>query len=191
MIVWEDEMANFRGFIAVDIDATQKIVKLGREIKQTGANVKLVEAENIHITLKFLGDTDEALIGKIEEIMKNAVKGLEPFKIKLRGAGVFPNPKYIKVIWVGMEDGQVLGEIANKIDEQLSELGFDKEKRKFSAHLTIARVRNARNKDQLLRIIENYKDFEFTTINIDSIKLKKSDLTPKGPIYSNLIKVEL
>lgn len=183
-------MSKFRGFIAIDIVAFPKLLEYEREIKNTGANVKLVEPGNIHLTLKFLGDTDESLIDRIEEIMNDSVKEIEPFEIQLKGTGVFPNERYIKVVWIGIENAESIGKIADKLDEKISTLGFHKEKRKFSAHLTIARVKNIKNKQQLIQIIEKYRDTEFTNIIVDSIKLKKSDLTPKGPTYTTLKEVK-
>ena len=184
-------MPKFRGFIAIDIDSFPKLVEFERDIKNSGANVKLVEPENIHLTLKFLGDTDELLIDRIEEIMKESVKEIEPFTIKFKSAGVFPNERYIKVMWIGIENGEIIGKIASKIDKKISDLGFEKEKRKFSVHLTIARVKSAKNKEKLLQIIEKYRDVEFNSIKVESIKLKKSDLTPKGPIYTTLKEIKL
>ena len=183
-------MNKFRGFISIDIDSFQKIQEFERDIKDTGANVKLVEPENIHLTLKFLGDTDESLIDRIEEIMKYSVKDVEPFEIQLIGSGVFPNERYIKVMWIGIKNSENIGKIASLIDEKISTLGFEKEKRKFSAHLTIARVKNAKNKEKLLNIIEKYRDIEFAKIKVDTIKLKKSTLTPKGPIYTTLKEIK-
>jgi len=184
-------MTKFRGFIAVEVDSFSKIIELENEIKNSGAIVKLVEPQNIHITLKFLGETDEKLIDRIEEIIKESVKNMQPFEILLKGAGFFPNQNYIKVIWIGIGNTEQLGEIAYKIDKQLSELGYDRDKRKFSAHLTIARVKSAKNKDKLIQIIEKYKEIEFGKIIVDSIKLKQSELTPKGPIYTTLKDIKL
>ncbi|KYK24411.1 2'-5' RNA ligase [Thermoplasmatales archaeon SG8-52-4] len=184
-------MPKFRGFIAIDIEPFQKLIQLENEIKNTGANLKLVEPENVHITLKFLGDTDEALIDRIEEIMKSSVKDIGPFTIKFIGSGFFPNQNYIRVIWIGIENIEQLSKIAKKINEQTSNLGFEKEKRGFSAHLTIARVKSAKNKDKLLQIIDKYKDIEFGIFNASNIKLKKSELTPKGPIYTTLKEVKI
>ena len=184
-------MSKFRGFISIDIGSFPKMLELENEIKKTGADVKLVDPNIVHITLKFLGDTEETLIDNIEGIMKNAVKDVGPFEIELSGTGVFPNEKYISVIWIGIKNGDQIGVVADKIDEQLSKIGFKRENRGFSPHLTIARIKTSRNKDKLLQVIEKYKDIEFTTIKVDSIKLKKSDLTPKGPIYTTLGEVKL
>jgi len=184
-------MSKFRGFIAIDIPVNKKLLELENEIKNTKADLKLVEPENIHVTLKFLGDTDEEKIDEIQEIIKNSVKDINTFNIKLKGTGVFPNKNYMKVIWIGLENAEKIIEIAKKIDKQLEDLGFKSEKRDFSAHLTIARVKSSRNKENLLKIIEKHKDTEFAIIDVNSVKLKKSDLTSKGPIYTTLKEVKL
>ena len=183
-------MSTFRGFIAIDIKTNQIISNFKNEIEKIKADVKLVETQNIHITLKFLGDTEETLIDEIENIMKNAVKDIKPFKVKLSGTGVFPNQNYIKVVWIGILNGEIISEIAGKIDGPLTKLGFERERRRFSPHLTIARVKTAKNKEKLMQIVNNYSDLEFNEMEINSIKLKKSELTPKGPIYKTLRDVE-
>ena len=188
---WIDNMAKFRGFIAIDINTPPNILKLLNDITKSNADVKLVEPQNIHITLKFLGDVQENNIDKIEQIIRDSIKKIEPFKIKLKGIGVFPNKNYIRVVWIGIMDTEILSTISTNIDENLSQLGFKKEKRGFSAHLTIGRVKSAKNKMHLLKAIDNYSNFEFATLEVSSIKLKKSDLTPKGPIYTTLKEVKL
>jgi len=184
-------MTHFRGFIAIDIEAFPKTVDFVNEVRNSGANIKAVELKNIHITLKFLGETNENLIDEIEKIIKDSIEGIEPFEIELKGAGVFPNLNYMKVMWIGIEHGEKIGEISKKIDEQVSKLGFEREKRKFSAHLTIARIKSAKNKEKLQQIIEKYREAEFGKMKVESIKIKKSDLTPKGPIYTTLKDVKL
>ncbi|HIG99743.1 MAG TPA: RNA 2',3'-cyclic phosphodiesterase, partial [Thermoplasmata archaeon] len=134
-------MTLFRGFIAIDISSTSQILAFENEIKKTGADVKLVEPENIHITLKFLGDTEEKFIDAIEQSMKESVKTIKSFPVTLRGTGVFPNKNYMKVIWIGILDNGQIGPIAHTLDSSLASLGFKKETRGFSAHLTIGRVR--------------------------------------------------
>jgi 2'-5' RNA ligase len=184
-------MVLFRGFIAIEIPAAPSIIDLEKTISKTGADVKLVEPENIHLTLKFLGDTDESKIDAIEQIIRESVKGIATFPLMLKGTGVFPNEKYMKVLWIGIVNGDILATIAQSIDEQLAPLGFKKEQRGYSAHLTIGRVRTAKNKDQLLTVIHKFKDQEFLTHEVNAVTLKKSDLTPKGPIYTTLREILL
>jgi RNA 2',3'-cyclic 3'-phosphodiesterase len=184
-------MTLFRGFIAIDISATSQILTFENEIEKIGADVKLVEPENIHITLKFLGDTEEKFIEAIEQSMKEAVKGIKPFPITLRGTGVFPNKNYMKVIWIGILDNDQIKPITQQIDTRLASLGFKKETRGFSPHLTIGRVKTAKNKEKLLQILERHQNEEFTVQEVQSIVLKKSELTQKGPIYTTLREVHL
>ena len=99
-------MPSFRGFIAIDLSATPKILEFEDTIKKIGADVKLVEPENIHITLKFLGDVEQQLIDRIECIMNDAVHDMIPFSFTLKRTGVFPNQQYMKIIWIGIENEQ-------------------------------------------------------------------------------------
>jgi len=184
-------MSIIRGFIAIEIDETSKIIDFNNEIKKTEANIKLVESNNMHLTLKFLGDINEESIEKIEEKIKESVEGIKPFNIELIGTGVFPNKNYIKVIWIGIEKGEKLITIAQKIDERLVNLGFKKEKRKFSPHLTIGRVKSAKDKKKIIQIVEKYNNILFSENIVDTIKLIKSELTPEGPIYSTLKEIKL
>ncbi|UCD13881.1 MAG: RNA 2',3'-cyclic phosphodiesterase [Thermoplasmatales archaeon] len=184
-------MIKFRGFIAVDIDAKPVIVQFLKDITSSNADVKLVEPQNIHVTLKFLGDVQDDKIDQIEQIMKDSVEEVKPFTVKLIGTGVFPNKNYIRVVWIGIQDAENIVTISGNINEKLSQIGFKKEKRGFSAHLTVGRVKTAKNKEVLLKTIEKYRNFEFSIQEVNSIKLKKSELTPKGPIYTTLKEVKL
>jgi len=184
-------MSIFRGFIALEITPSSVIKELEKDIEKSGADVKLVEPHNIHITLKFLGDTQERYIDDIECVIKKAATGLKPFFIILKGTGVFPNEQYIKVIWIGIEDNNILGSLAQTIDNGVADLGFQKDKRGFSPHLTIGRVRTSKNKQQMMNVIEHYCSVEFGKQEISSIYLKKSELTPKGPLYTTLREIPL
>jgi len=184
-------MQKIRTFIAIDVPAPQKITQVINELKKTQIDAKLVEIENMHLTLKFLGDTDEKLIVKIEKIIEESTENIQPFEITLKNMGVFPNQNYIKIVWIGVENTGPLKQIAETIDMKLKKLGFEKERRAFSAHLTIARVKSAKNKEKLIQLINKYQDVEFQKIKVDKILLKKSVLTSKGPIYTILKEVKI
>jgi 2'-5' RNA ligase len=184
-------MESFRGFIAVEIPVTDAILSIGKDISHSDAHVKLVQPENIHITLKFLGQTPTQQIEKIETIMKESITDIQPHTISLVGTGVFPNERYIKVLWIGIKHGEQLATIASSLNNQLSTLGFKKEKRSFSPHLTIGRMKTAKGKEHFLSIIEKYKETIFAEVNVQEIILKKSTLTPKGPIYETITSVSL
>ncbi|MCK4756918.1 MAG: RNA 2',3'-cyclic phosphodiesterase [Thermoplasmata archaeon] len=181
----------FRAFIAIEIEPSHELRGFSSAIHNTGGQLKMVDLDNLHITLKFLGDTREEIVPEIKKIIAGSVEGRKPFVVKLTGAGAFPNLGKISVIWAGMKEADELARIASYIDEKTATLGFRREKRKFSAHITLARVRGGRNKDKLVDVIEQYKDEEFGTLAVDKIILKKSVLTPDGPIYSDVEIVEL
>ena len=163
-------MSEFRGFIAVDIEKNQKIENCMNEIKNSGAIIKMVELENIHITIKFLGEINDNLLDKIKDIIKNAINGVRRFNIELEGVGVFPNKNYIKIIWIGIKNVDYLERIAKRIEYGLNDIGFEFKTQKFSPHITIGRVKSAKNKDKLLEIIKKYENTRFSEFLIDSIK---------------------
>lgn len=185
-------MSEIRAFLAIDIDEDlkPKIYKIIREFKQTDANIKYVELENLHLTLKFFGDIDTNGLKLLEKAIVNVVREFEPFKINIKGCGAFPNTNRIKVIWVGIEDDAILKDLHKKLDNEFSKIGIDKDKR-FSTHLTIGRMKSAKNKDKVKSAIEEFKDFEIGEMEVRSISLKKSTLTPQGPIYEDLEIFEL
>ncbi len=186
-----DIMDKFRGFIAIEVPVTDQILRFQEDIKKTTAQVKLVEPENIHITLKFLGDTPINQIEAIESIIKNAISSTKKHTIKLKGTGVFPNENYIKVIWIGIKDTNLIAQITESINTQCSTIGFQKDKRGFSAHLTIGRLKSSTGKEQIVDLLNSYKDTLFSEIVVNEIHLKKSTLTPKGPIYETLSTIPL
>ncbi len=180
-------MNYIRAFIAADIDEPDIVDKI-RVVKKslTGDNfkIKFVEDENLHLTLKFLGEVDERLIPQIEEKMLN-IKA-SSFTITLKNIGVF-TPSYPRVLWIGVERGASnLAELASNINVNLSGLGFREEKKDFTPHLTIGRVKYVKNKSQLIEKIQALKDLDFGSMTIKCFKLKKSTLTPNGPIYETI-----
>lgn len=176
-----------RLFIASEIDAEirNKINPVQSILNKKG--IKLVEKDNIHITLKFLGEVEgtivEKTIGSLESIIHPS------FKMQVKGIGFFPNLDRIRVVWAGVDEGgEQMSELAGKIENNLKKIGFKKEKKKYTAHATIARVKNVSplEKKEILSQIEPFRDMEFGTMIVKNFKLKKSVLTPKGPIYSDL-----
>jgi len=184
-------MDKYRAFIAIDIPCFPKLVEIEKELKDTGADIKLVEPENIHITLKFLGDISTDISQEIKKIIEESVKNYKAFEIKLSNIGVFPSKEYIKIIWIGIQDTDTLKNIAENIDKKINQIGFKREKRPFSAHLTIGRVKNAKNKEKIIQIINKYQNVDFFKLKVKEIILKKSTLTPKGPIYSDIEKIKI
>lgn len=180
----------FRAFISVDVEVEPKFEEFWSRLKGSNAQLKLVDLENIHLTLKFLGDTDEALTEGIVGAMTLSVEGVEPFTMELKGTGAFPNLNYMKVIWVGLENADALVTIAKKLDSELTKLGFKREKRGFRPHITLARVKGARNKKILAQILKENETESFGSQNVDCIRLKKSVLSREGPTYTTVKEVK-
>jgi RNA 2',3'-cyclic 3'-phosphodiesterase len=179
-----------RTFVAVDV-STNAIAKLQKEILSTiggdTRDVKPVEPHNFHFTLIFLGETSDHDVDRIKE--KLAGFQFEPFTITYTGIGAFPNPAYARVVWVGVdpEGVQELTSLANEVVTKMSELGFKADK-PFSAHMTFLRAKGRPVKATY--ISSKYQGKTFGSDRIDKLHLKKSELTPSGPIYSNVYTVE-
>jgi 2'-5' RNA ligase len=181
-----------RCFIAIDIDQEkilEKILIVQKALEKSNADLKLVEAQNIHITLKFLGEIKEEKVNKVVEVMK--ILQFKPFKINLKGLGAFPTINYPRVLWISIANGfNEASSIFNQLEEKLIKLGFPKEERGFSPHITIARVKSGRGRNELIKVLQEFKNEEFGEMMVESVKLKRSILTSKGPIYSTIFEVK-
>ena len=177
-----------RSFLAFDIESDTVLNRLAAAqnlLVQTDADLKLVEPQNIHITVRFLGNITPAMVEKIFEEMKQVQ--FVPFNVQIKGLGAFPDLRYPRVVWAGITEGaDQLKNVFSQLEPRLRGLGFTPDHKGFSPHLTIARVRSGRNKAQLAEFITENANYDFGTIKAQCLRLKKSDLTPKGPIYSTL-----
>ncbi len=177
-----------RSFIAFDIDNDSILNRLAAAQKmliQTNADLKLVEPKNIHVTVRFLGLISPDMVEKVHVAMKN-IK-FTPFNIQLSGLGVFPTINYPRVVWAGITDGaQQLKSIFEQLEPQIHDLGFAPDPNGFSPHLTIARVRSGANKQRLVDLVQRQENYDFGNIRADCLRLKKSQLSSKGPMYSTL-----
>jgi 2'-5' RNA ligase len=177
-----------RAFIACDI-FHPGIKGVIEDIKNVGAAIKFVEPENTHITLKFLGEVDEKMAASVGKAIDRVCVESHPMQARLSGVGVFPSLNYIKVLWIGVVCPELVV-LQRRLDDSLIDLGIKREKN-FNTHLTIGRVRSAKNKKQLIDVVNKLGEIEIGTIEIGYVKLKKSELTPKGPIYTDLKVVKL
>ncbi|ABR56565.1 2'-5' RNA ligase [Methanococcus aeolicus Nankai-3] len=169
-----------RCFLAIELTdkLKEKIGELQNNFKING--IKSVEKENLHITVKFLGDIDDDKLEKIKLVDLS----INPVNTPIKEVGVFPNENYIKIIWVGAPK---LTNTLKEIDEKISELGFKKE-RSYIPHITIGRVKFIKDKNHLKEKIEKYKNIKFDNLEVKNIVLIGSQLTEKGPIYTTIKK---
>lgn len=182
-----------RTFIAISLtdDIRRSLAELITELRKTGADVKWVPAEKIHITLKFLGNTDDSLIPKIKERLIKKLSHFNTFYIKIGGVGCFPSERRPRVLWVGIENSDALRSLQKDIDAEVSGLGFAAEERPFSPHLTIGRVRSQRGITEMPGTFAKFRFSDFGVLEVKSIHIMKSELKPAGAEYSSLAEIPL
>lgn len=181
----------FRGFISADLANHPALEAFMQELRTAGPSLKIVSPDQLHITLKFLGDTEEGLVPEIVDVMRRASASAGPVRLRIRGTGAFPKISRINVIWVGLEGAEPLATIADRLDSLLQPLGFGRESRPWTPHLTVARARTQQGHDRIRGILEAREDEVFGDAGVPEIRLKKSVLSPSGPIYSDVERVPL
>ncbi len=191
-------MEQVRCFIAIELPDEVKtgLINLQAQLK-TGSQswVKWVDPYSVHLTLKFLGDVASDRIGPITGAMEEAAQGVSPFQLEVKDLGVFPNLRRVQVAWVGIS-GEVdkLARLQQRIESNLAGLGFAPEGRRFTPHLTLARLRDRASPDERQRLGQLIADTRFEaayTFQVDAISLMRSQLTREGAIYSRISSVEL
>lgn len=186
-----------RCFISIELDEpVKKSITEATALLKTGkVDVNWVAEEKLHLTLKFLGDTDEGLISRIKGELVRVSSAHTAFNIKVYGAGVLPDIKRPRVIFIGLDIkvdlADSLKRLQGDIEEAMAGLGFKKEDRLFHPHLTIGRVKSPKGKEQLLKMIETLKDRDFGIIYVKKISLMKSELKQKGAQYTIMDKFDL
>lgn len=182
-----------RLFIAVPVPGglKKKIAELQDEIRKAGTDAKFVEAENLHFTIKFLGEVEEGKISEIRKALERACVNFSAFDIDVAGISAFPSRNYARVIWLSVGEGfDEFESLIKAVDEELSLLGFERESNHVP-HLTLARVRSGRNKAELLKLLEIMEKREIGKMKVDEIKLMKSILSRAGPVYGEVYSVKL
>jgi 2'-5' RNA ligase len=183
-------MAAFRGFIAIEISPLPAVEPFLHDLSHI-RGLKAVNASSLHVTLKFLGDADEGLAPRIEEVMRASCQGVRPFEIQVIGSGVFPPKGSARVVWAGLKGAEPLGTIAIRLDKGLEDLGFEPEGRAFKPHLTLARVKDPSASAQARQVADRYSTVQFGERKVSELLLKRSVLRPSGPEYSNVLAVDL
>ncbi len=186
-------MEQVRSFIAIELpdELKRELAELEARL-QSGiqAGVKWVDPYGIHLTLKFLGNVAADRIGEVTKAMEEAARGISPFQLGLGNLGVFPNLRRVQVAWVGVK-GEIdkLEQLQQRIESGLASLDFNPESRKFTPHLTLARLRNQVSLAERQRFGQLIADTEFEAIHgieVDAVNLMRSQLTREGAIYSRI-----
>jgi 2'-5' RNA ligase len=181
-----------RSFVAVDLEEPSirdQIITAQKGLQQTGAQLKVVDPEIMHLTLRFLGEIPQSTVENVKEAMSGI--RFHVFETEFFGLGAFPNLRRINVVWVGLKQGrEQLDDIFRQLEPKLRQLGLPPDNKGFRPHLTIARVRTGLNKDALADYVASMQEQEFGKMQVTTVRLKKSTLTPKGPIYNTLHEVK-
>lgn len=186
-----------RTFIAIELPKAirDSLAQLEERLKKSGAQVKWVEPQNIHLTLKFLGEVDQQKLEKIAEAMKITAADKKTFYLRVCSIGAFPKINFPRIIWVGIDKGDnETKEIAEELEGKLAKLGIPEEDRPFSSHITIGRTKSTLNRDGLIRELAAAEDIlktEDLEFKVQGITLFQSTLTPKGPVYTPLKTADL
>jgi len=180
-----------RCFIAIEIPETIKksIAAIIENLKKSDSDVKWVSEDNIHITLQFLGETEESLIPDIKGALYKILAPYSSFYIKIADVGCFPSGKRPRVIWVGIKESQSLINLYKDISNEMVKFGYQKEERGFTPHVTIGRVKSNRNMRELLSRLDELKVTDFSDFEVQDIKLMKSELKPSGAKYYSLAEI--
>ena len=175
-----------RVFVAIEVNNEDVLNSIHKIQAELNIKAKPVELYNMHFTVQFLGEVSDEMIGKISDAL-NSIE-FSVFSISFTSIGVFPNPNSPRVIWIGTDDGSnELEKLVEVIRSKLSHLGFSPDK-KFKPHVTIFRVKN--KIEDMTDKLEKFSSYYFGKQTVSEIKLKKSELTPNGPIYTDLLVVK-
>jgi 2'-5' RNA ligase len=191
-------MESIRSFIAIELPPEVQ-ASLGRTQSRlrtdARAPVKWVDPAIMHLTLKFLGNVNAGDIGNLTSALEEACRGVAPFQLQISGLGVFPSPRRVQVVWVGLSgDVEKLGTLQKRIDAKLAPLGFKAESRAFTPHLTLARVREEARPEErqhLGELVAGTAAEHTDSFTVDAVHLMKSQLMRSGPIYSRLASIML
>jgi len=175
-----------RTFVAIELSAAVRagFEELQRTLRRAGGDVRWVKPERAHLTLKFLGEATPEQIEGMGAALDEVGAATAPFEVAFRGLGVFPNERRPRVLWVGIAEGRErLEPLARAIDEQAAALGFERERRRFSAHITLGRVRSPAGWERLSAAVEANGGFDAGRLHADEVRLIQSILSPEGPTY--------
>lgn len=181
-------MSQIRSFIAIELSpyVKVKIAEIQNNLKSS-SDVRWVRPEGIHLTIKFLGNIEEARVPEISDIIEQCTADITSFHLTVRNLGAFPHEKNPKVIWVGAEDESgTLVKLQQALENRLAPLGFKAEKRTFSPHLTLGRLKSPKGKRELTQRLEEHKYCECGTFEAKEVFFFKSELKPGGARYTKL-----
>jgi len=174
-----------RIFIGVKVEATDNLLRIYSSLKSLMGmeKIKWVDPGNIHLTLAFLGDTEDDRIKAASIMLKNVCTGFGEFSFTLKGTGVFRNFRDPRVLWIGIDQPEKVQKLYDVVNTGLKDTGFTVESRPFSPHITIGRIKLIRDRENLKSSVERYQKDFIQEVNVNEVILFESILKPEGPVY--------
>src|SRR3989338_2873786 len=188
-----EEHELIRAFIAIELPAriAQGLEKIQDGLKDETNKVAWVKPENIHLTIKFLGDIETNKIDSITKVLEDAAGNLSNFKISIKGIGAFPTIENPRVLLVGIEEDDTnVSQLYNNFEHGLTALGFEREQRTFKPHLTLGRIKFLKDKKLLKQRFEKIADINLGQFTAAGLYLFESKLTPEGAVHTKLKEVK-
>jgi 2'-5' RNA ligase len=182
-----------RCFVAIDLaeEVRQRLIALLEDLAQCGADVRWVRPQGLHVTLKFLGWVKAAQLSSIQAAVKRVVAGRTPWEIELRELAAFPNLRRPRVLWVGVQDRGELQAVAEALEREFAALGFPRETRPYTPHVTLGRVSSLRGWDKLEERLKSHLANSWGESQVKTIIVYQSELRPDGAVYTPLWKTSL
>jgi 2'-5' RNA ligase len=182
-----------RTFIGFKIESDSIIIRLFEDLKKNLSHSQLswVDPKNLHLTLRFLGNTEESQIKAINQKLDHLISRISPFELEIKGLGFFGNRSYPRVIWAGILMPEAIFNLVKEIENVLEEEGFEREMKAYSPHLTLARVKNLVERDAFSQMILKYKSTSFNKQTIREIIFYESILGRSGSVYQPIRTFEL
>jgi len=172
-------------FIAIDLpeDVRQSLSAVQRELRGVSNTIRWVSTDSAHLTLKFLGEITEPSVEEVRQVMANVT--WKPFHISVKGVGFFPGALSPRVLWAGMH-APTLEALAERIDSKMETFGFEKERRKYRPHITLARAKRGALDSSFVTAASQFEETEFGSFLVDRCSLYRSDLQSTGHVYTKL-----
>lgn len=183
-----------RLFLAIDLPGEIKTSIRGavQELEGIGARVVWTRLENLHLTLKFLGNTSVEQLDKVKSLLDDVAEQSPSFKVTLKGLGGFPNEKKPRIVWMGVDQGEnELKRLFYLMEQAVVPIGFKEEKNEFLPHLTLGRIKLPKTNKELEQKIVQERERSFGEWQVNSFKLFESLLTREGPVYQVLDEFKL
>lgn len=187
-------MRKIRSFVALPLAGSIRggATKLIRKLSELDGGIKWVPTDNLHLTLKFLGDVENTEVHDISKVVSEICYQYDPFPLRFAGTGAFPDLSRPRILYIGVEDPTgALVEMVSEIETGLADLGFKPEPRDYRPHLTIGRSRNRRISEEALEVLQAHAEKEFGEMETDVVELIASFLDKKGPTYNVMDTMEL